>query len=55
MNEVMLALAIAIMKRMPNNAASSAAAAEASAIAAQEAADSVTTASVAETIEYLGI
>lgn len=55
MDETLLALAIAIMKSMPDNAASSAAAAEASAIAAQEAADSVTTASVAETKAYLGI
>lgn len=55
MNEVMLALALAIMRRMPDNAASSAAAAAASAIAAQEAADSVTTATVAETKTYLNI
>ena len=55
MNEVMLALAIAIMKRMPDNAASSAAAAAASALEAQEAADTVTSATVAETKTFLGI
>lgn len=47
--------AIAIMKAMPDNAASSAAAAAASAEAAQEAAESVETATVAEAKEYLGI
>ena len=55
MNEVMLALALAIMRRMPDNAASSAAAAAASAQAAQDAADTVTAATVAETKTYLGI
>lgn len=50
-----LAVAIAIMKGMPDNAASSAAAAAASAEAAQDAADTVETATVSEAKEYLGI
>lgn len=53
-NETMMA-AIAVMKGMPDNAASSAAAAAASAAAAQEYAASVTTATVEETLAYLGI
>lgn len=47
--------AIALMQQMPDNAASSAAAAAASAAAAEEAAQSVETATVAETKEYLEI
>lgn len=50
-----LCAAIAIMKKMPDNAASSAAAAAQSAQAAREAADSVASATVAETKSYLGI
>lgn len=48
-----LAAALALMKAMPDNAASSAAAAAASAEAAQDAADSVETATVQEAKEYL--
>ena len=48
-----LAAALAIMKGMPDNAASSAAAAAASAQDAQNAADSVETATVQEAKEYL--
>lgn len=50
-----LALAIAYMKKQPDNAVASAAAAAESAQAAQTAADSVTSATVAETKTYLGI
>ena len=50
-----LAAALAIMKGMPDNAASSAAAAAASAEAAQTAADSVTSATLSEAKEYLEI
>ena len=50
-----VAVAVGIMRSMPDNAAASAAAAAASAEAAQEAADSVTSATVAETKTYLGI
>lgn len=50
-----LGAAIAIMKSMPDTAASSAAAAEAAAGRAEEAADTVTSATVAETKTYLGI
>lgn len=53
MDETLLMLAIAIMKSMPDNAASSAAAAAASALEAQEAADSVTVATIQETLSYL--
>ena len=55
MDGATLCTAIAIMKHMPDNAASSAAAAAESAAAAQEAAESVTSATVAETKAYLGI
>jgi len=55
MDETLLALAVAIMKSMPDNAASSAAAAAASALEAQEAADSVTVATIAETKSYFSI
>ena len=48
-----LAVALAIMKGMPNNAASSAAAAAASAEAAQTAADSVSSATVEEAKAFL--
>ena len=47
--------AIALMEQMPDNAAASAAAAAASAAAAAESAQSVDTATVAETKSYLGI
>lgn len=47
--------AVARMKKLPDNAAASAAAAAASAEAAAAAAESVTAATVAETKEYLGI
>ena len=50
-----VALALALMRAMPDNAAASAAAAQASAEAAQQAADSVDTATVAETKTHLGI
>lgn len=50
-----LGAAIAIMKSMPNTAASSAATAEAAADRAETAAESVDTATVAETKTYLGI
>lgn len=50
-----VAVSLAIMKTMPDNAAASAAAAAESAAAAQEAADSVTSATVAETKSYLDI
>ena len=50
-----LMLAIGWMRAQPDNAAASAAAAAASAEAAQTAAGSVTSATVAETKEYLGI
>ena len=50
-----LFMALALMKGMPDNAASSAAAAAESAEAAQEAADSVETATVQEAKTYLGI
>ena len=50
-----IAVALAIMKALPDTAASSAAAAAESAQAAQEAAESVTTATVAETKSYLGL
>lgn len=50
-----LALALGLMRAMPDNAASSAASAQASAEAAQAAADSVDTATVAETKTHLGI
>lgn len=47
--------AIQILKKMPDNAAASAAAAAESATAAQEAADTVTSATVVETEAYLNI
>lgn len=50
-----LGAALAMMKQMPDNAAASAAAAKEYAEAAQEAADSVTTATVEEVKAYLGI
>ena len=55
MDSETLAAALAIMKAMPDNAASSAAAAAASAEAAAESAQSVDTATVAEVKTYLGI
>lgn len=55
MDVATLGAAIAVMKHMPDNAAASAAAAAESAAAAEEAAQSVTSATVAETKEYLGI
>lgn len=50
-----LAVAIGYMKAQPNNALVSAEAAAASATAAQEAADSVESATVEETKTYLGL
>lgn len=50
-----VALALALMRAMPDNAAASAAAAQASAEAAQQAADTVESATVAETKAHLGI
>lgn len=50
-----LYIAIAMMKKMPDNAANSAAQAAASAQAAQDAADSVDSATVAETKAFIGI
>lgn len=47
--------AISRMKKLPDNAAASAAAAKEYAEAAEEAADSVTTATVEEVKAYLGI
>jgi hypothetical protein len=55
MDVVTLAAAINIMQGMPDNAAASAAAAKADADRAEAAADSVTTATVAETKSYLGL
>lgn len=55
MDNETLCAAVSIMKALPDNAASSAAAAEASALRAETAADSVTVATVAEIKEYLGI
>ena len=55
MDAATLGAAIAIMKHMPDNAASSAEAAAASAAAAAQSAASITTATVAETKTYLGI
>lgn len=50
-----VAVALSIMKTLPDNAAASAAAAAQSAETAQTAADSVTAATVAETKTYLNI
>lgn len=50
-----LAAAIAVMKTMPDSAAASAAAAAADADRAEAAADSVTTGTLAEFKQYLGI
>ncbi len=50
-----LAVALSIMKKMPDNAVNSAAQAEEAAQRAQTAADSVTSATVPETKTYLGI
>lgn len=50
-----LAIALAIMRSMPDNAVNSAAEAAASAEIAQAAANSVTAATAEQTKEYLGI
>ena len=55
LDEETLLAAIALMKSMPDNAASSAAAAAESAAIAQAVADAASNATVAETLNYLGI
>lgn len=55
MDEATLLAAIAVMKKMPNNAAHSAQEAAEYAGIAQEAAESVETATIVETKEYLAI
>jgi len=55
MDMTTLGAALAIMKGMPDNAAHSAAEAQAAAERAETAADSVTSATVAETKAYLNI